>query len=83
MTREYRNHTEHVFEVVGLGATKTCKCSVCGKSMKRSSTFEQTLNPFNKTAQGKVKTREQILDELREEIKVWEQQPETHQKCAP
>lgn len=83
MVRQYRNSTTHIYEVVKLGASKSCKCSVCGKSMKRSRSFEGTINPFNRNADGSVRNREQILEGLKLEAKAWEGEAETHEKCVP
>lgn len=79
--RQFPTHTIFVFEVVKVGATKNCRCSVCGKSMKRAKTFEGTLNPLNKNADGSPRTREQMLEVLRAKIPAWKLEPETHEKC--
>lgn len=42
---------------------------------RQQKTFSQTLNPFNKAADGTPKTREQILVELREEADRWKNEP--------
>jgi hypothetical protein len=47
-----------------------------GKWHQQTKKFFQTLNPFNKTADGTVKTREQIMQELRAERQAW------YDKCS-
>ena len=48
------------FEPVRLRATKSGKC-LCGKTLKRTYTFEQTINPFNRNKQtGLTKTWQEI-----------------------
>jgi hypothetical protein len=42
---------------------------------RQQKTFSQTLNPFNKAADGTPKTREQIMAELREEADRWKNEP--------
>jgi hypothetical protein len=63
------------FTEVKLQGRKTSKCVVCGKRRSRSKTFWQTLNPFNKKADGSVKSRRDIMEELRGKIKLWEKEP--------
>lgn len=71
------------FEKVERWARKTVKCECCGKRLTRSTTFLQTLNPFNIHALTKLpKDREQILRELGESIDRWRRQPETCGPCA-
>lgn len=74
-----RTVTTH-YAPVKQGATKHGYCPVCGKGVQRSRTFEQTVSPFNKTADGQVKTPGQIREELNIEVKNWE--PDfTHEGC--
>lgn len=65
----------YTFEKVTWPASKRLPCPDCGKKVKRSTTFMQTLNPFNKTEGGQIKDRSQIWKELRAEAEVWEQEP--------
>lgn len=69
------------FERIERWATKRVKCAGCGKSMERSKTFWQTLNPWNVHPDGTPRTREQIYDHLGYEIKAWRLQPEYHAQC--
>lgn len=70
------------FESVPLPASKNLPCPGCGKKVRRSRTFSQTINPFNKNAAGQAKTRQEILAELRERAAAWKQEPEQCTPCA-
>jgi hypothetical protein len=50
------------FNWVGVKATKRFK-DENGKSRQITKHFRQTLNPFNKNADGTMKTRDQIMAE--------------------
>lgn len=52
------------FEVVKYRKTTAITCSYCGKKNKRTKTFYQTINPFNKNSDGTVKTKKDIQDDL-------------------
>lgn len=69
------------FAEVPVYAEKSVPCTVCGKKVRRQKKFAQTLNPFNKDAQGRPKTSGQIRVELRAEADAWKAEPETHPKC--
>lgn len=69
------------FEVVKQRATKNLPCPVCGKKARRERTFEGTINPYNRNASGQVKTRPEVQADLQALARVWQQQPEAHQKC--
>lgn len=62
------------FEVVECKKTRTIKCfnPVCGKKMKRTRGFSQTLNPFNKGADGQPKTYSQIWAEVQAAAEKWQ-----------
>lgn len=59
------------FRPVTRSATASGKCPVCGKRTTRKATFMQTVNPFNRNADGAVKTESEIGAELRAEAKAW------------
>lgn len=73
--------TRHTFEVVNLTNKTTAPCGKCGKKCTRTKKFWQTLNPFNKNADGSVKTRDQIMDELSEKASQYRSQTIYHQRC--
>jgi hypothetical protein len=69
------------FNEVSLSATKSGSCAVCGKHAKRSEKFSQTLNPFNKNADGSLKNSDQINTELLATVNEWKQKAIRHAKC--
>ena len=71
----------YTFQKVPHQASKSVPCTVCGKKVRRQRTFFQTLNPFNKNADGQVKTVPEIVRELDEQAMSWQAEPETHPKC--
>jgi hypothetical protein len=70
-----------IFRSIGYSAKKTGKCIVCGKQCSRSNKFYQTQNPFNKNANGEIKTEDEIYKELGIEEKLWRKSPMMHEKC--
>lgn len=54
--------------------TRTIRCAneACRKKMVRVKKFEQTVNPFNKGADGFPKTALQIKEEIVAEGRAWE-----------
>jgi hypothetical protein len=75
-------YTTTRFERVPLTAVKNVPCAGCGKKVRRQRTFEQTINPFNKHADGIPKSRIDILGELKNKADAWKAEPEIHTKCA-
>jgi hypothetical protein len=69
------------FERVPLTAAKTVRCTGCGKRLRRQRTFEMTLNPWNRNAAGRPRTRQEILAALSAQAAEWKQQPETCMTC--
>jgi hypothetical protein len=63
--------TTYRFEEVKYHVTKKTVCTGCGKKLMRSTTFSQTINPFNKNADGAMKTRREIWHELAAEAEAW------------
>lgn len=60
------------FQEIKFHAQKSGKCVTCGKRRKRTKVFWQTLNPFNKKANGTIKTRLDIMEENKAEASEWE-----------
>jgi hypothetical protein len=58
------------FEEVSLRARKRWK-DADGKRHQETKKFFQTMNPFNKAADGWPKTRYQIMEELMTEREFW------------
>lgn len=69
------------FNEISLHSQKSGTCPMCRTPARRSKKFYQTLNPFNKNKNGFIKTREEILKELKEEINQWHKEPVYHAKC--
>lgn len=57
------------FEEVKLKATR--HWTENGKRRQETKTFSQTINPFNKNADGQVKSRFEIMQELEEQRYQW------------
>jgi len=62
------------FRAIKLRAEKTGKC-VCGKRIKRSITFSQTINPYNRDANNNLKDEQGIQKELRSKASEWKKKP--------
>lgn len=74
--------TTVTFSEVAIHGQKSVKCTKgCGRRLKRSKKFWQTLSPFNKNAAGEVKTRDEIYEQLRDERRVWLNEAETCSHC--
>lgn len=58
------------FDEVAVKATRYYK-DPSGKRRQETKRFFQTVNPFNRNADGSVKTREQIQKEVQEECSAW------------
>jgi hypothetical protein len=72
--------TVNRFSEVDLTARKQGTCG-CGRNCKRQKRFWQTLNPFNKNADGSVKNARDIHEELRVEADAWRAEPITCAVC--
>lgn len=69
------------FNEIGFSIEKTGKCPNCGKKAKRTKRFYQTINPFNKNAEGNIKTKAEIFNQLKIESDKWEKEHVYHAKC--
>lgn len=65
-----RVHT--TFDEVFIRRTRTYTDPSTGKRRQQSRKFWQTVNPFNCNADGSIKSREDILRELRQDANRWE-----------
>lgn len=63
-------------------ATKNLPCPGRGKKVRRARTFGQTLNPFNKNADGTVKTAKDIYAELAARAEAWKTEPVMCTPCT-
>lgn len=71
------------FNEVGMTGRKRFLCA-CGRRLTRQKRFYQTLNPYNKNAQGLAKTQGEILTEVSKELKAWQSTPDrcTHETMS-
>jgi hypothetical protein len=71
------------FQEVPLYAQKSVPCSGgCGKKLRSQRKFSQTLNPFNKDAEGRPKTSLQIYAELSAQAQEWKTAAEMCAACS-
>lgn len=73
--------TRITYMAVGVTATRTGRCPVCGKRAQRSRRFEQTVNPWNRNAEGGIKTATEIYEEVRAAADAWQPDDLIHGKC--
>lgn len=74
--------TTYTFQKIGWKAFKKGKCAACGKhGVERTKEFYQTLNPWNRNADGELKSRDEIRAELRAEDAAWMAEPVKHARC--
>lgn len=71
------------FDECSFKTTKKGKCAGgCGKSLKRTKTFTQTVNPFNKNkATGLPKTYREVQQAVTLEGERWESIPVICEGC--
>lgn len=60
----------YTFDEVSVKATKRWT-DESGKKRQQTRNFFQTINPFNKNEDGTIKTRDQIMAEIKAERNVW------------
>lgn len=68
------------FDPVKRTITRGFICTVCGKRGRKTKTFTQTVNPWNKNAYGLPKLASEILIELDNQAAAWTPEP-LHDKC--
>lgn len=71
--------TTHNFPKVEIKAERRLECDDCGNPFTRSKRFWQTINPFNRDADGHQKSRSDIEKELAAKADAWH--PETQCGC--
>jgi hypothetical protein len=76
-----RMRTTITFDEVSRMASKRCKCVMCGNRRERTERFHQTVNPFNRNADGTVKSRRDIGRELDERVIAWRAQSMICRTC--
>lgn len=63
--------TLHTFESIRVRRTKRGKCPGCGKTTSRTRVFEQTVNPFNRGADGEAKTSSEVREAVEADADAW------------
>jgi hypothetical protein len=69
------------FQEVSITRVRVGRCDVCGKRCQKKKKFYQTLNPFNKNSDGTVKSRDEILLEVKLDGDKWFESSLRHEKC--
>ena len=65
------NYEQMTYREFSTQEIRTGKC-LCGKRVRRSRTFTQTVSPFNKDPEtGDPKTLSQVIESLRAEASAW------------
>lgn len=72
------------YDPILVPVTKTVPCRTlgCKKKVRRSTTFSQTISPFNTNTDGTTKTPAQALAELRAEADAWHPRNDICPRCA-
>lgn len=63
--------TTHVFPKIEAKRSHSGHCPVCGRAVRRSRTFWHTVNPFNRRADGTVRTPAEVRVEVEREADAW------------
>jgi hypothetical protein len=63
------------FEEIALKAVKRWKDPVTGKPRQQTRKFFQTVNPWNKTVDGVIKTPDMIRTQIKAERDAWLKEP--------
>lgn len=69
------------YRKVEVKASKSGKCSVCGKHASRKKDFYQTISPFNRNEDGQIKSDYEITKEEKAKAEKWKREPVCHVKC--
>lgn len=75
--------TTHRFDVVRHRGTKNLPCPSCGKKVRRSTTVEHTVNPFNRNDSGAVKTHVEVRADAIAEVDAWRAESVLCAACQP
>lgn len=69
------------YEEVRETRIKNWPCPGCGRKVKRQRTFVNTINPFNRNADGVPKSRREVTADVRAKGDAWAAVPERHTEC--
>lgn len=64
--------TTYRFQEVSRTARRTIRCAKCGKRRTRQRTFTNTINPFNKNADGIPKDWSEVARDVAAEAAAWQ-----------
>jgi hypothetical protein len=75
--------TTYTYEGPSRKATRKGTCPTCNKPVTRSTSFSATVNPFNRNADGSVKSRAEVAAGVEAMARAWQPEPEVfeHEKC--
>lgn len=66
-------HIVHMeFQTVRRRVTKVGRCPACKRIVSRSTTIENTVNPFNRNILGQIKSFEEVSFDVQAEADAWE-----------
>ncbi len=75
----------YTFPVISRSQDVRCECFTCSERFSRTVRVSQTVNPFNRNADGVPKTRDEVLldvvTELKEKVTALKNDIEIH--CTP
>lgn len=63
------------FQEIRIRAKRRGPCTVCGKRVDRIKYFAQTVNPFNKTEDGRPKTPAEVRAAVQADADAWAPEP--------
>jgi len=70
----------HTFPEIVVRRSKSGYCHACGKRVRRSRTFSETVNPFNRNEDGAPKSPAEVRVSVNNMADAWE--PDfTHERC--
>jgi len=70
-----------VFGNVSTRRTRKGLCARCGRKCQVTREFSQTVNPFNRGADGGMKTRAAIMQENARDAAAWNETPLVCKGC--
>lgn len=78
-----RTTTTYTFDGPSVPVERHGKCPTCDKPVTRRRTFSRTVNPFNKRADGEIKSWDEVYADVKAEAQAWDPGPEVfeHQRC--
>lgn len=83
MSRRGWTRITDTYEQVTARAERKGRCPGCGRVVRRSMTFTNTISPFNKNPDGSVRTPAQVQANVDALAAAWDPDPERfrHGSC--